>query len=255
MKYLKYLQTANDFESFKNSTNYVTPNVSYIVETEDVSFEPYVESSFKMVDLGLPSGLLWADRNIGAASPEEIGLYFQWGDTVGYTAEQVGTDKVFDWDNYFDLVNGSYYNFNKYANDKLKVLQPEDDAATVNMGSDYRMPTEADFNELIDNCAVTFIDLQGNEFSKSEAKNDSIDPDNYKGIKFTGSNGNSIFIPASGGCYDSGLEEAYVNGNLWSSSLHSSYSTEAYFLSFDYNGSHWIHNYFRYCGYAVRGVK
>lgn len=77
MKYLKYLQTANDFESFKNSEDYILPNVSYVVETEGVSFEPYVGPSFNMIDLGLPSGRLWCDRNVGAASPEDAGLYFQ----------------------------------------------------------------------------------------------------------------------------------------------------------------------------------
>lgn len=123
------------------------------------------------------------------------------------------------------------------------------------MGSEYRMPTKEDFDELINNCTVTFIDLQGNEFSQSEAENDSIDSYNYKGIKFTGFNGNSIFIPASGGCSDSLLNDAYDNGSLWSASLHSSYSIHAYTLYFDYLGGRLVHNYYRCCGYAIRGVK
>lgn len=79
MKYLKQFKQASEYEAFKESEDYVTPNVSYIVEDGNINYEPhvYVEPPFTMVDLGLPSGTLWADRNIGAASPEDVGLYFQ----------------------------------------------------------------------------------------------------------------------------------------------------------------------------------
>lgn len=256
-----------------------------------------------MVDLGLPSGLLWADRNIGASSPEDFGTNFAWGETSGYntlikycTAAELcvymqpligdemtltpdnidsiltetgiqgkdltvmgtgfGTDKCFrsDWSDYFDTTNGGS-TFNKYTTDKLKVLQPENDAATVNMGLEYRMPTQADFNELVNNCTVTFIDLQGNEFSKSEAQSGSISTYNLKGIKITGSNGNSIFIPASGGCSDDVLYYAYYYGGLWSSSLDSDNSMIAYYLNFYYNGHLNVDYYNRYYGRAARGVK
>lgn len=109
----------------------------------------------------------------------------------------VSTDKCFssDWSDYFDTTDGGS-TFNKYAPDKLTVLQPEDDAATVNMGSEYRMPTEADIKELRKNCNITYIDLQGNEVS-------SYSDEYLKGFKFTGPNGNSILIPISGDCGDS----------------------------------------------------
>ena len=81
MKYLKYFEEASEYEAYKNGSDYVTPNVSYVVETKGINYEPYVEpqSLYNMVDLGLPSGLLWADRNIGANNPEDTGLYFAWG--------------------------------------------------------------------------------------------------------------------------------------------------------------------------------
>lgn len=157
-----------------------------------------------MVDLGLPSGLKWADRNIGASSPEESGLYFQWGDTVGYTKEQVEAgEKIFDFYSYFDSINGSSERFEKYYCDEdgytgPSILESADDAATVNMGSEYRMPTKADFKELIDNSTIIYIDLQGNEFTQDEVKSGSISENNLKGIKFIGPNGNSIFITAAG---------------------------------------------------------
>ena len=103
---------------------------------EDVNIFP--ASLYKAIDLGLPSGILWADRNIGAATPEDAGLYFQWGDTQGYTTEQVGDGeglKAFSWADYKFSIDGSSSNFSKYnASDSKTVLDLEDDAARVNMG-------------------------------------------------------------------------------------------------------------------------
>ena len=121
------------------------------------------------VNLGLPSGLLWADRNIGAETPEDIGLYFQWGDIVGYTAEKVGNGeglKPFDWGDYKFSIDGSSSNFSKYnASDSKTVLDPEDDAAHVNMGGNWRMPTFEEYKEL---CLNTDIYLVPTEKSKAE---------------------------------------------------------------------------------------
>ena len=121
MKHLKLFETEVQYESFKYSADFVLPNVS-LIGKDVVMYNPLTEpiSSYTMVDLGLPSGLKWADRNIGASSPEDYGLYFQWGDTVGYTADQVGKDKVFDYSDYFDTTDGGN-TFNKYATDKLTV--------------------------------------------------------------------------------------------------------------------------------------
>ena len=94
--------------------------------------------TYNFIDLGLPSGTLWCDRNLGASSPEDAGLYFQWGDTQGYTAEQVGNEegqKSFIWGDYKFSVNGSDTNFSKYNNsDSKSVLDLEDDAANIMLG-------------------------------------------------------------------------------------------------------------------------
>ena len=58
------------------------------------------EFKYELIDLGLPSGTLWMDRNIGASSPEDAGLYFAWGETQGYTADEVGRTRKFIWKDY-----------------------------------------------------------------------------------------------------------------------------------------------------------
>ena len=265
MKYLKKFNQASEYEAFKVGDEYVLPNVSYVVEGSEVKFDPAVKSLvYNMVDLGLPSGLLWADRNVGAESPEDYGLYFQWGDTVGYTADQVTNgEKVFasDWSDYFDTTDGGS-TFNKYAKNKLKVLQPEDDAASVNMGSDWRMPTQAEMQELIDNTTVTFIDFQDNEFSESDVYD--MEYNNLKYIKFTGSNNNSIFIPASGYCLDSKCycanpqsKDIYSTVSIWLSDLYENrYETgESYNLNFNFDTGLYIYYSSRWIGYSIRGVK
>ena len=105
------------------------------------------------MDLGLPSGTLWATCNVGASKPSDYGLYFQWGDTVGYTAEQVGTGeskKAFKWADYKFNPSGDGNTFTKYTKigDKLEL---EDDAANANMKGRWHIPTPDQIQELIDN--------------------------------------------------------------------------------------------------------
>ena len=271
----------------------------YRVVSKDIS-----NCTYNMVDLGL--SVKWADRNVGATSPEHYGSYFQWGDTNAYTfdgagevtaaelakmlnpllspelgmeitadnvgaiLEQMGmtsTDltstglgavlgKVFNWDSYFDTTDGGN-TFNKYNNSVsgLKVLESIDDAVTVHMGSKYRMPTIDEIRELIYNTTQTFIDVDGNEYSKEQAQNGVIEGGQLKGVKFTSSNGNSIFIPAAGYCYESLLSVIGVDGGLWSSSLDDGYDVGARGLYFSYDGFVNVSRDYRYCGQSVRGVQ
>ena len=104
------------------------------------------ETNCEFVDLGLPSGTLWATCNVGATSPEQAGLYFVWGETTGYTAEQVASGvRAFK--------SGSYKAASISAD-----LTLEQDAAHVNLGGDWRMPTKDEWRELIDNCNVVWTD-------------------------------------------------------------------------------------------------
>ena len=273
----------------------------YRVVKKDISGLEY-----NAVDLGLPSGPLWADRNVGATSPEHYGSYFQWGDTEAFTYDGVGEitaaklaevlqrlvgdemevtadnvheiltlmmgadpgydmsilgfrasiGKEFNWDSYFDTKDDGS-TFNKYSNEKgkLKVLESTDDAATVHMGSEWRMPTMVEIQELIDNTTPTFIDLQGNEYSKEETQNGAISEGNFKGIRLTGSNGNSIFIAAAGYCYETVLYDVGDGGCLWSSRLNEDFSMSGRNLDFNYGGYLDDGVYNRYYGRSVRGVK
>ena len=131
------------------------------------------------VDLGLPSGTLWADRNIGADSPEDCGDYFAWGETEPKT--------TYNWSTY-KWCKGRYGTLTKYCADLASgtvdnkmTLEPEDDAATANWGEAWCMPTYEQIHELYDECTLKMITQNG-----------------VNGYKMTGPNGNSIFIPAAG---------------------------------------------------------
>ena len=169
------------------------------------------------VDLGLPSGLKWATCNVGATTPEEYGDYFAWG--------EVEPKETYNWSTY---KYGSDYNqLTKYCSksnygkdgftDNKTVLDPEDDAATANWGSAWRMPTKAEQDELSNNCTWDWTTQNG-----------------VKGYKVTGPNGNSIFLPAAGFMYEGTLGDAGSGGIYWSSSLYigdSSYAYGVYFNS------------------------
>ena len=195
------------------------------------------ETIHEYVDLGLPSGLKWATCNVGASSPEEYGDYFAWGEVEPKT--------IYDWSTY---KYGSDYNqLTKYCNDSdlgyngftdnKTVLDPEDDAATVNWGGAWRMPTKAEQDELRKNCTWTWITQNG-----------------VNGYKVTGPNGNSIFLPAAGCMYYSSLDNAGSYGFYWSSSLNSNdpvYAYNVYFNS-DYVGRG--SSFYRYYGFTMRPV-
>ena len=224
-----------------------------ILDNEDILIQSAIDSArYEMVDLGL--SVKWANKNVGASSPEDTGLYFQWGDTIGYPVDQVSRDKVFDWNNY---KFGTISNLTKYnPTDGLKVLESIDDAATTHMGSQYRMPTYTEIHELINNTTQTFIDVDGNEYDKLDILCDyeRIESGKLKGVRFTGSNGNSIFIPAAGSCWSlSGV--VGMSGRLWSSDLGGGYGCYARNLYFGYNGcvNDSVHS--RHLGLSIRGVE
>ena len=175
------------------------------------------------IDLGLPSGTLWADRNVGAKSIEDVGLYFSWGNTDGHV---FGTD----YDFYEDYENTSG---SKLEGD----IDLEHDAARVNMGEPWQMPTSEQFQELYDNCNVEFCSVNG-----------------YRGMKFTSKiNGNSLFFACSG--YGSGTswDGRGSRGVYWSSSFYS--ARYARCLNFDSGGVSPQGNGNRYNGFAVRPVQ
>ena len=194
------------------------------------------------VDLGLPSGLLWATCNVGAETPEDYGDYFAWGETQ--------PKDFYDWSTYqhsnggtswpnpnlTKYCNNSSYGYNDYT-DNLTTLLPEDDAATANWGSDWRMPTNEEWQELYQNTTQTWTTRNG-----------------VNGRLFTAPNGNSLFLPAAGCRFSSTLGYAGSYGYYWSSSLYTDYPYDAWLFSFYSVNYGMFNSYGRYCGFTVRPV-
>ena len=196
-------------------------------------------SSDDWVDLGLPSGLLWATRNVGATSPEDYGDYFAWG--------EIQTKEVYDWSTYI-YCNGDYDQLTKYCNhsdygyngftDNLTILQPGDDAATANYGG--RTPTKEEWKELINNTTATVTTQNG-----------------VNGRRFTGPNGNSLFLPAAGYRWDRTLRYAGSKGAYWMSSLYTGRPNDAWYFGFysDWSGYRVVDYRSRDYGQSVRAVR
>ena len=148
------------------------------------------------VDLGLPSGNKWATCNVGASVPEGFGNYYGWGETYN---KEIG-----DWPTYI-YYNGS--SFTKYTrSDGRTTLEAMDDAATVNWGDGWRMPTKDEVSELFNNCSSIWTTLNG-----------------VNGRLFTSNlNGNTIFLPAAGKVNEGGYENDGRSGTYWSSSFRTS---------------------------------
>ena len=196
------------------------------------------QGNHSYVDLDLPSGILWATCNVGANSPEEFGDYFAWGETQ--------PKDVYDWSTY-QYCNSSGSTLTKYCNnpnygyngftDDLTTLSPEDDAATANWGGDWRMPTYDDWEELYQNTTHTWTTWNG-----------------VNGRLFTASNGNSLFLPASGYFDGNSLNLVGSDGNYWPSSLFTYDPTNAWRFDF---GSDFYYMYYgsRSRGNSVRPVR
>ena len=181
------------------------------------------------VDLALPSGLLWCEHNVGAATPYEDGLYFSWGNIVGHAGDD-GYDFGTSNDGPYASTPGAALTGNIPTNNTY-------DAARHNMGAPCRMPTVGEFQELNSNCDSEWTDEDG-----------------VAGRRFTSRiNGNSIFFPASGLRYGAGLYYHGSYGYYWSSSLYS--QANGYGLNFDSGGVDPASSSGRFYGFSVRAVQ
>lgn len=207
---------------------------SFPVEDVD-SITVETEHTAKAVDLGLPSGTLWADRNIGADTPEDYGDYFAWGET--------SPKSVYAWSTY-KYCEGSYDTMTKYCTnssygtvDNKTVLEAADDAATANWSDSWRMPTHAEQEELNSKCTWTWTTSNG-----------------VNGYRVTGPNGNSIFLPAAGSGVASGVHNTGSGGYYWSASLRESDPSIAWRMRFDSGYLNSSGGSSRYHGRSVRAV-
>lgn len=202
---------------------------------------PVNNNGHKYVDLGLPSGALWATCNVGATKPEESGEMFAWGETE--------TKDNYNWATYKwcdgDVCNSSNHTLTKYClragygtPDEKVSLDLEDDAAHVKWGGSWHIPTTAEFQELVDNCTAEEIELS----------------DGNDAYKFTGPNGKSIIMPYAGYQRDT----TYKSGQFyyWSSEQYrASWSVNNHGTSaFAFRSSLSISGTSRYRGHAIRPV-
>ena len=168
------------------------------------------------VDLGLASGLLWAKYNIGTTEPTELGNYYAWGETSPKKKYYSDNYKYYIWKG-DDLKRITKYN----EEDGKTVLELEDDAARANLGVGYRIPTKADWEELLEDCKWEAVTITLPE---------TLDPSQKKSIarwKVTGPNGNSIVLPMTGGFKADGwavmpdYDTYYTTANLYPAELQS----------------------------------
>ena len=190
------------------------------------------------VDLGLPSGTLWATCNVGANTPEGYGDYFAWGEIEPKTTYNWSTYKYAngDIDQLTKYCSNSNFGYNGFT-DSLTALQPSDDAATANWGSGWCMPTADQWRELRDNTITAWTNQNG-----------------VYGRLFTALNGQSLFLPAAGGRWD---DELYLGGDYglyWSSLLDTDYPDDAWYFYF-YSGDYRMYFGNRRDGQSVRAVR
>ena len=217
---------------------------AYCPTYSELISDKFINYGHDFVEIG---GVKWATMNIGANSITDTGLYFQWGDTSGYTAAQVDEGKkYFGWADY-KYGNGTSSpgatGMTKYnSTDGKTVLDASDDAARANWGGSWRMPTTAEYAALgaAVNSAWT-TDYQGSGVS---------------GLVLTDKTDSSkvLFFPAAGYCIDGSVYSVGSYGDYWSSSVNSSNVRSAYLMNFSSSLVYWQNLNSRCYGFPVRAV-
>lgn len=192
--------------------------------------------AFQAVDLGLPSGVKWANKNVGAAYPESNGNFFAWG--------EINPKNDYSWTTYKWNNSGTEsYMLYKYVpvpasvwNDDRSRLEYEDDAARAALGGTWRMPTDAEEQELRAECTWTWTQKNG-----------------VNGYLVTGQNGNSIFLPAAGSHSGTTWYDAGTKGAYWTSDVYPDNCKVAYEFYFYSNFIGWSFMD-RYVGLPIRPV-
>ncbi len=202
------------------------------------------------VDLGLPSGTLWATMNVGANSPEDYGDYFAWGETAPKSEYDRSSYKWYrsngDYDYMTKYCTDSVFGYSGFVDNKTE-LEPGDDAATANWGSGWRIPSTEQMAELYDNCTSEWTTINGVNGTLFKSKK----------------NGASLFLPAAGYRWNSELGYAGTDGYYWSRTLGTGCPGNTYGLYFDSSGvcvygywdDYWINGWYRFTGRSVRAVR
>ena len=214
--------------------------IEYINESNNIELiSDGKERGFEYVDLGLPSGTMWATCNVGADKPEDGGLLFQFGRVDGYRYRDKNSQFRTNDQNKQDTGNkfipltqsGKVYKTNE-------ILDLSDDAAHVNMGGKWRMPTYEQLKELYDNTTHRVETING-----------------VQCMGFTSKiNNKRLFVPFAGCWYNGNFMAAGSRAYMWSSQVHTSDINYAFGLCCNSCGSAYISRYRRSCAFSVRGV-
>lgn len=225
-KFLTLFDTQADYDAAESTLD--LPNVSLVAESNTLFYKPYVH---EYVEIG---GIKWATMNVGAMDVTDYGLLYQWGDTEGYTADQVGSGtskKYFGWADY-KYGNGTSSpgatGMTKYnSTDGKKVLEASDDAGQVNWGGGWRMPTTAE--------------VQALGTATTSAWTSSYEGSGIAGLVLTDKTDSTkkLFFPAGGYAKNGIAVDVNVVGLCWSSSLYSNGIQSAYYLYFNHSEVHW----------------
>ena len=235
-----------EFEANETSEA-ATRNGSFKWNGENVAWEVNLKAkedkpTIELVDLGLPSGLKWATCNVGATSPEQYGKYFQWGDTVGYEGDEAKAHSTWStapFNNGSSSYDSSYFASVSGTVCPNGVLAAQYDAATANLGKDYRMPTKAEYIELTANTTSAYTQVNGVNCLKLTSKTDT---------------SKSIVFPAAGYCNNGSFGSVGSYGDVWTSSLGSDGPSLAWYLYFG-SGGVYLNDGSRYGGFSVRAVS
>lgn len=243
MIYLRLFDLHSEYVDFIETNDYILPNVSYCKNGgSDVHYNPY-EIEDEYVDLGLPSGLKWARWNLGARKETDYGLFYAWGEIIGYKSPY-GTKK-FTWEDYkWSNGGGTIDDMTKYnMTDWKMILEPEDDAAYQATNGVYRMPTYTEYNE-----------LTNSEYTTHQSVTD-YNGSGVNGTLFTSlSNGNTLFFPASGSSYDNVRHNRGYYTQVWSTQVVSGNQQTAWSMDMHVNGGVQLYPISRYMGHSIRGV-
>ena len=236
-----YWSSTLDVDSNGAYTCYFTIDASYLYHQESDEWRyagllvrPVRNDGDLYVDLGLPSGLKWAKCNLGAATPEEVGRGYAWGETEPKSGV--------NWSNYFDTSDGGN-TFEKYATDKATRLELVDDAAHVALGGNFRIPTVSEWEELNNTkndskYTWTYCDGYQVRYNNSETP----------GIKIVRKDtGATLFLPI----HEAGIGEIV---DYWSADLSADQSTHA-MVSYYSNQRFKLEEQKRYLGSCIRPVS
>ena len=227
MKYVHKFATVSEYNQAQAAVPNSDPWISYLEPNGLLTYSSAVNiqkaaNGYEYVDLGLPSGLLWATCNVGANTPEQSGGYFAWGETATKSGDHSWETYVYGLES-----NPTKYNFT----DNKTILDLSDDAASVNLGGDWRMPTKEEMQELI---------------AETQSSQETVN--GISGKRFTGQNNNSIFIPETGNYWGSNFSSGGLM--LWTSSRDSSKGNAMFLVA----GSIVLNRDRRCYGHPVRGV-